>query len=168
MDIGVQGAIFFLHNSLVLADFINLKFNLNLHYRSDEAQEVISNYWLRSSLLEKQGTCKFLGSQMPLNPLHALPFSNTGSSSFSLLSLSGAMAADFEPRTEFERKIVALVHGDKITEVHRSDGSRLLEMNKEDSRLAVLLHVSNNTFLAFCQTSCSNTDSGNYMEVDKP
>ncbi|KAH1079489.1 hypothetical protein GYH30_054172 [Glycine max] len=39
---------------------------------------VSTYYWLRSSLLEKQGTCKSLGSQMPLNPLHVLPFSNTG------------------------------------------------------------------------------------------
>ncbi|KAK7337450.1 hypothetical protein VNO77_18026 [Canavalia gladiata] len=34
-------------------------------------------YWLRSSLLEKQGTCKSLSFQKPLNPLHVLPFSNT-------------------------------------------------------------------------------------------
>ncbi|KAK7337454.1 hypothetical protein VNO77_18030 [Canavalia gladiata] len=43
-------------------------------------------YWLRSSLLEKQGTCKSLSFQKPLNPLHVLPFSNTGSSPLSLLS----------------------------------------------------------------------------------
>ncbi|KAK7264983.1 hypothetical protein RJT34_32598 [Clitoria ternatea] len=45
-------------------------------------------------------------------------------------STVGAMAADFEPRTEFEKKIAALVNDDKIAEAYRSDGSRLLEMNK--------------------------------------
>ncbi|XP_061365521.1 uncharacterized protein C57A7.06 [Gastrolobium bilobum] len=45
-------------------------------------------------------------------------------------STIGAIASEFEPRTEFERKIAALVHDDKVMEAHKKDGSRLLEMNK--------------------------------------
>ncbi|XP_027353243.1 uncharacterized protein C57A7.06 [Abrus precatorius] len=45
-------------------------------------------------------------------------------------STVGAIASEFEPRTEFERKIAALVHDDKVMEAHKKDGSRLLEMNK--------------------------------------
>ncbi|KAJ1400444.1 Small-subunit processome, Utp14 [Sesbania bispinosa] len=43
-----------------------------------------------------------------------------------------AIASEFEPRTEFERKMAALVHNDKVMEAHKKDGSRLLEMNKKD------------------------------------
>ncbi|KAK7283460.1 hypothetical protein RIF29_12991 [Crotalaria pallida] len=44
-------------------------------------------------------------------------------------STVGAIAADFEPRTEFEKKMAALVRDDKVFEAHKKDGSRLLEMN---------------------------------------
>ncbi|KAI4301423.1 hypothetical protein L6164_034703 [Bauhinia variegata] len=42
----------------------------------------------------------------------------------------GAIASEFEPRTEFERKIAALIHDDKLMEAHKKDGSRLLELNE--------------------------------------
>ncbi|TKY61773.1 U3 small nucleolar RNA-associated protein 14 [Spatholobus suberectus] len=45
-------------------------------------------------------------------------------------STVGAIASEFEPRTEFEKKIAALVHDDKVMEAHKKDGSKLLEMNK--------------------------------------
>ncbi|KAI4349673.1 hypothetical protein L6164_010233 [Bauhinia variegata] len=45
-------------------------------------------------------------------------------------STVGALASEFEPRTEFERKIAALVHDDKLMEAHKKDGSRLLELNE--------------------------------------
>ena len=45
-------------------------------------------------------------------------------------STVGAIASEFEPRTEFERKMAALVHDDEVMEAHKKDGSRLLEMNK--------------------------------------
>lgn len=45
-------------------------------------------------------------------------------------STVGAIASEFEPRTDFEKKIVSLVHDDKVLEAHRQDGSRLLELNK--------------------------------------
>ncbi|KAJ1403135.1 Small-subunit processome, Utp14 [Sesbania bispinosa] len=45
-------------------------------------------------------------------------------------STVGAIASEFEPRTEFERKMAALVHDEKVMEAHKKDGSRLLEMNK--------------------------------------
>ncbi|KAL4305256.1 hypothetical protein AHAS_Ahas16G0060100 [Arachis hypogaea] len=44
-------------------------------------------------------------------------------------STVGAIASEFEPRTEFERKMAALVSDDKVMEAHKKDGSRLLEMN---------------------------------------
>lgn len=45
-------------------------------------------------------------------------------------STIGAIASEFEPRTEFEKKIAALVHDDKVMEAHKQDGSKLLEMNE--------------------------------------
>lgn len=45
-------------------------------------------------------------------------------------STIGAIASEFEPRTEFERTMAALVHHDKIMEAHRNDGASLLDMNK--------------------------------------
>ncbi|KAK9281752.1 hypothetical protein L1049_004657 [Liquidambar formosana] len=45
-------------------------------------------------------------------------------------STVGAIASEFEPRTDLEKKIAALVHNDELVEAHRKDGSRLLELNK--------------------------------------
>ncbi|XP_028786436.1 uncharacterized protein C57A7.06-like isoform X1 [Neltuma alba] len=45
-------------------------------------------------------------------------------------STVGAIASEFEPRTEFERKIAALVGDDELMEAHKKDGSRLLELNE--------------------------------------
>ncbi|XP_030532646.2 uncharacterized protein C57A7.06 [Rhodamnia argentea] len=45
-------------------------------------------------------------------------------------STVGAIASEFEPRTEFEKKIASLVHDDKVKEAHEKDGARLLELNK--------------------------------------
>jgi U3 small nucleolar RNA-associated protein 14 len=45
-------------------------------------------------------------------------------------STIGAIASEFEPRTEFEKKMAALVNVDKLKEAHNKDGSRLLELNK--------------------------------------
>ncbi|CAK7348320.1 unnamed protein product [Dovyalis caffra] len=45
-------------------------------------------------------------------------------------STVGAIASEFEPRTEFEKKMSSLVHDDKVMAAHKEDGSRLLELNK--------------------------------------
>lgn len=45
-------------------------------------------------------------------------------------STVGAIASEFEPRTEFEKKIASLVHDGKVKEAHEKDGARLLELNK--------------------------------------
>ncbi|KAM6558358.1 hypothetical protein CsatA_027597 [Cannabis sativa] len=45
-------------------------------------------------------------------------------------STVGAIASEFEPRTEFEKKIASLVHDDKVMDAHSNDGSKLLEFNK--------------------------------------
>ncbi|VFQ78061.1 unnamed protein product [Cuscuta campestris] len=45
-------------------------------------------------------------------------------------STVGAIAADFKPRTDFEKKIASLVGDSGIVEAHKNDGARLLELNK--------------------------------------
>ncbi|KAF5731438.1 putative U3 small nucleolar RNA-associated protein [Tripterygium wilfordii] len=45
-------------------------------------------------------------------------------------STVGAIASEFEPRTDFEKKIAGLVYDEKVIEAHNEDGSRLLELNK--------------------------------------
>nr|GLL43488.1 uncharacterized protein C57A7.06-like isoform X1 [Ipomoea trifida] len=45
-------------------------------------------------------------------------------------STVGAIAAEFEPRTEFEKKIASLVGDSEIVDAHRKDGARLLELNE--------------------------------------
>ncbi|WCJ22228.1 U3 small nucleolar RNA-associated protein 14 [Euphorbia peplus] len=45
-------------------------------------------------------------------------------------STLGAIASEFEPRTEFEKKMASLVYDPKVMEAHKEDGARLLELNK--------------------------------------
>ncbi|KAK8497530.1 hypothetical protein V6N13_002934 [Hibiscus sabdariffa] len=45
-------------------------------------------------------------------------------------STVGAIASEFEPRTEFEKKIASLVYDEKVMEAHKADGAKLLELNK--------------------------------------
>lgn len=45
-------------------------------------------------------------------------------------STVGAIASEFEPRTEFEKKMALLVQDPEVKEAHQKDGSRLLELNK--------------------------------------
>lgn len=45
-------------------------------------------------------------------------------------STVGAIASEFEPRTDFEKKIASLFHDDQVKEAHKKDGARLLELNK--------------------------------------
>ncbi|XP_058083657.1 uncharacterized protein C57A7.06 [Magnolia sinica] len=45
-------------------------------------------------------------------------------------STVGAIASEFEPRTEFEKKMASLVCDAKVMEAHAQDGARLLELNK--------------------------------------
>lgn len=45
-------------------------------------------------------------------------------------STVGAIASEFEPRTEFEKQMAALVSNSEVAEAHRKDGARLLELNK--------------------------------------
>lgn len=42
----------------------------------------------------------------------------------------GAISSGFEPKTDFEKKMKALVHDPKVAEAHRNDGAKLLELNK--------------------------------------
>ncbi|KAL3845670.1 hypothetical protein ACJIZ3_003073 [Penstemon smallii] len=45
-------------------------------------------------------------------------------------STIGAIASEFEPRTDFEKKIASLVNHNDVVEAHKKDGARLLELNK--------------------------------------
>lgn len=45
-------------------------------------------------------------------------------------STIGAIAAEFEPRTKFEKKIASVVNNAKVLEAHNQDGAKLLELNK--------------------------------------
>ncbi|XP_060201745.1 uncharacterized protein LOC132630187 isoform X2 [Lycium barbarum] len=45
-------------------------------------------------------------------------------------STVGAIAAEFEPRTDFEKKIASLFNDHEVVEAHKKDGARLLELNK--------------------------------------
>ncbi|KAK6129619.1 hypothetical protein DH2020_036629 [Rehmannia glutinosa] len=45
-------------------------------------------------------------------------------------STIGAIASEFEPRTDFEKKIASLVNQNEFVEAHKKDGARLLELNK--------------------------------------
>lgn len=45
-------------------------------------------------------------------------------------STVGAIASEFEPRTEFEKKIALIINDEKVMDAHKKDGSRLLELNK--------------------------------------
>ncbi|XP_073137338.1 uncharacterized protein [Henckelia pumila] len=45
-------------------------------------------------------------------------------------STIGAIASEFEPRTDFEKKIASLVNHNEVVEAHKRDGARLLELNE--------------------------------------
>ncbi|KAM7255097.1 hypothetical protein ACFE04_020338 [Oxalis oulophora] len=45
-------------------------------------------------------------------------------------STVGAIASEFQPRTDFEKKMASLHYDDNIVEAHKEDGARLLELNK--------------------------------------
>lgn len=45
-------------------------------------------------------------------------------------STVGAIASDFRPRTEFEKKMDSLINAKELSEAHKGDGARLLELNK--------------------------------------
>ncbi|XP_050363298.1 uncharacterized protein C57A7.06 [Argentina anserina] len=45
-------------------------------------------------------------------------------------STVGTIASEFEPRSEFEKKMASLVFDEEVIDAHRKDGSRLLELNK--------------------------------------
>ncbi|KAI3925417.1 hypothetical protein MKW98_015765, partial [Papaver atlanticum] len=41
----------------------------------------------------------------------------------------GAIASEFTPRTEFEKKMASIVQDDEVVDAHMKDGARLLELN---------------------------------------
>ncbi|XP_057793654.1 uncharacterized protein LOC131010239 isoform X3 [Salvia miltiorrhiza] len=45
-------------------------------------------------------------------------------------STIGAIASEFKPRTDFEKKMASLVNQSEVVEAHKKDGARLLELNE--------------------------------------
>lgn len=45
-------------------------------------------------------------------------------------STVGAIASEFQPRTEFEKKMASVLNDSEVSEAHRNDGARLLELNE--------------------------------------
>lgn len=45
-------------------------------------------------------------------------------------STVGAIASEFKPRTDFEKTMATLVHDNEVVEAYKSDGAKLLELNK--------------------------------------
>ena len=45
-------------------------------------------------------------------------------------STIGAIASEFKPRTDFEKKMASLVNQSEVVEAHKRDGARLLELNE--------------------------------------
>lgn len=56
-------------------------------------------------------------------------------------STVGAIASEFEPRSDFEKKIASLVNDNDIVDAHRKDGARLLELNKVSRLFLSIFHT---------------------------
>jgi U3 small nucleolar RNA-associated protein 14 len=41
-----------------------------------------------------------------------------------------AIASEFKPRTEFEKRIAEITRSTEIVEAHKNDGAKILELNK--------------------------------------
>ena len=48
-------------------------------------------------------------------------------------STVGAIASEFQPRTEFEMRMASVLNDKEVSEAHREDGARLLELNQASS-----------------------------------
>lgn len=48
-------------------------------------------------------------------------------------STVGAIASEFQPRTEFEMRMASVLNDNEVSEAHREDGARLLELNQASS-----------------------------------
>uniref|UniRef100_A0A0D9VTV7 Uncharacterized protein n=1 Tax=Leersia perrieri TaxID=77586 RepID=A0A0D9VTV7_9ORYZ len=42
----------------------------------------------------------------------------------------GAIASEFKPRNEFEKKMAEIIHSTEMMEAHKNDGAKILELNK--------------------------------------
>lgn len=59
-------------------------------------------------------------------------------------STIGAIASEFKPRTDFEKKMASLVNQNEVVEAHKRDGARLLDLN-EVLRLFIIRIICLNT-----------------------
>ena len=56
-----------------------------------------------------------------------------------------AIASEFQPRTEFEKRIAEITQSTDIIEAHKNDGAKILELNKVS--LMISLHCVSSTDL---------------------
>ncbi|KAF8051252.1 hypothetical protein N665_1758s0001, partial [Sinapis alba] len=59
-------------------------------------------------------------------------------------STVGAIASEFQPRTEFEKKMASVLNDSEVSEAHRDDGARLLELNE----VSMEDHIKNRDHIA--------------------
>uniref|UniRef100_A0A1J3J0L4 U3 small nucleolar RNA-associated protein 14 n=1 Tax=Noccaea caerulescens TaxID=107243 RepID=A0A1J3J0L4_NOCCA len=59
-------------------------------------------------------------------------------------STVGAIASEFQPRTEFEKKMASVLDDNKVWEAHQEDGARLLELNE----VSMEDHIKNRDHIA--------------------
>ncbi|KAH0938861.1 hypothetical protein HID58_006322 [Brassica napus] len=62
-------------------------------------------------------------------------------------STVGAIASEFQPRTEFEKKMASVLNDSEVSEAHRDDGARLLELN-EAMQVSMEDHIKDHNHIA--------------------
>lgn len=50
-------------------------------------------------------------------------------------STVGAIASEFQPRTDFEKKMASVLNVNEVWDAHKEDGARLLELNEASSMI---------------------------------
>ncbi|KAF8106106.1 hypothetical protein N665_0147s0062 [Sinapis alba] len=66
-------------------------------------------------------------------------------------STVGAIASQFQPRTQFEKKMASVLNDSDVSEAHRDDGARLLELNEVsmEDHIKDRNHIAKMRFLLF-------------------
>ncbi|CAN6853153.1 unnamed protein product [Brassica oleracea var. botrytis] len=67
-------------------------------------------------------------------------------------STVGAIASEFQPRTEFEMRMASVLNDNEVSEAHREDGARLLELNQASS-VSMEDHIKDHSHIAKWENS---------------
>ncbi|KAI3697887.1 hypothetical protein L6452_30987 [Arctium lappa] len=81
-------------------------------------------FWKHVLKLDRLEICRYL------EMFYALKFANWLNLYHSLLMKARAIASEFRPMTEFEKKMDSLINAKELSEAHKGDGARILELNK--------------------------------------